>query len=65
MPAEVLAFWQDFFQRLSRSPSWRKNIEDNMLEDGLLLGAELAKYLDAFPDQIRGILKDAGVKTVR
>jgi putative tricarboxylic transport membrane protein len=65
MPAEALAFWQDFFQRLSRSPLWRKNIEDNMFEDGLLMGTELNKYLETFPDQIRGILRDAGVKMAR
>ena len=56
---------QDFFRRLTRTPSWQKYIEDNQFEDGYQNAAELAKFYDEFTDRMREILKDAGVKTVR
>src|SRR5436309_2330610 len=65
IPKENVEFWQDFFRRLTRTPSWRKYIEDNQFEDGYQNAAELAKFYDEFKDRMREILKDAGVKTVR
>ncbi len=65
IPKENVEFWQDFFRRLTRTPSWRKYIEDNQFEDGYQNAAELAKFYDEFTDRMREILKDAGVKTVR
>ena len=65
IPRENVEFWQDFFRRLTRTPSWRKYIEDNQFEDGYQNAADLAKFYDEFTDRMREILKDAGVKTVR
>src|SRR3989454_396386 len=65
IPRENVEFWQDFFRRLTRTPSWQKYIEDNQFEDGYQNAAELAKFYDEFTDRMREILKDAGVKTVR
>src|SRR5882762_5720095 len=65
IPKENVEFWQDFFRRLTRTPSWQKYIEDNQFEDGYQNAAELAKFYDEFTDRMREILKDAGVKTVR
>jgi putative tricarboxylic transport membrane protein len=65
IPKENVAYWEDLFRRLTRTASWRKYLQDNQFEDGFLGSAELARSLDNFTDQMRGILKDAGVKTVR
>jgi tripartite-type tricarboxylate transporter receptor subunit TctC len=65
IPKENVEFWQDFFRRLTRTPSWQKYIEDNQFEDGYQNAADLAKFYDEFTDRMREILKDAGVKTVR
>jgi putative tricarboxylic transport membrane protein len=65
MPAEAVAYWADFFARLSKSPGWRKYLEDQLFEDGFQRGPELAKFMEQFPGQIRQILTDAGVKTAR
>jgi putative tricarboxylic transport membrane protein len=65
IPKENVAFWEDFFRRLTRTPSWQKYIEDNQFEDGYQNAADLAKFYDEFTDRMREILKDAGVKTVR
>jgi putative tricarboxylic transport membrane protein len=62
---DVLAYWVEFFARMAQTPSWKKHLEDNLFEDGLMRGAELAKFMEQFPEQIRGILRDAGVKVVR
>jgi putative tricarboxylic transport membrane protein len=65
IPRDVVLFWEDFFGRMTQTPSWKKYLEDNLFEDGFLKGPELAKFVEQFPEQLRGILKDAGVKTVR
>ena len=65
MPPDVVAFWEDFFARMVRTPSWRKHLEDNLFEDGFQKGPELAKFMEQFPEQIRGILREAGVKIAR
>jgi putative tricarboxylic transport membrane protein len=65
MPPGAVAFWEDFFTRLAQAPSWRKYLADNLFEDGFQKGPELARFMDQFPEQIRGILRDAGVKVVR
>jgi putative tricarboxylic transport membrane protein len=65
IPKENVAYWQDLFRRLAATPSWKKYLEDNQFEDGYQDSADLAKFLDRFTDEMRDILKDAGVKTVR
>jgi putative tricarboxylic transport membrane protein len=65
MPREAVAYWEDFFARFVKTAGWRKYLEDNLFEDGFQRGPELARFMEQFPDQIRAILKDAGVKTVR
>ena len=65
IPKENVAFWEDFFRRLTRTPSWRKYIADNQFEDGYQNAAQLADFYDQFTVQMRDIFKDAGVKTVR
>jgi hypothetical protein len=65
IPKENVAFWEDFFRRLTRTPSWQKYIADNQFEDGYQNAAQLADFYDQFTVQMREIFKDAGVKTVR
>jgi putative tricarboxylic transport membrane protein len=60
MPPDAIAFWEDFFLRVSRTPSWKKYLADNLFEDGFQKGAELAQFMREFPEQVRGILRDAG-----
>lgn len=65
IPPEAVAYWEDFFSRLVQTPSWKKYLADNLFEDGFQKGAELAKFMQQFPEQIRSILVDAGVKVAR
>jgi putative tricarboxylic transport membrane protein len=65
MPADAVAFWEGFFERMARTPSWKKYLQDNLFEDGFQRGPELARFMGEFPRQIRSILVDAGVKPAR
>jgi len=65
MPKENVAYWEELFRKLTRSASWRKYLDDNQFEDGYQNAAELAKFYDDFTDRLRGVLHEAGVKTVR
>lgn len=63
--ADEVAYWEDVFRRLTQSASWKKFLQDNQFEDGYQNAAELTKFYDQFTGQMRGILKEAGVKVVR
>jgi putative tricarboxylic transport membrane protein len=65
IPRENVAYWEDVFLKLSRSESWRKYLQENQFEDGYQNAAELTKFYGEFTDRMRGILQEAGIKTVR
>jgi len=65
IPKENIAYWEDAFRKLAQTASWRKYLEDNQFEDGYQNAAELTKFYGEFTDRMRGILQEAGVKTVR
>jgi putative tricarboxylic transport membrane protein len=65
IPAQNVAYWENAFRRLTKTTSWRQFLERNQFEDGYQDAAELAKFYDEFTARMRGILQDAGIKTVR
>jgi putative tricarboxylic transport membrane protein len=65
VPRENVAYWEGVFRKLTQTESWKKFLADNQFEDGYQNGADLAKFYDEFTNQMRGILQEAGVKTVR
>ena len=64
-PKEVVAYWEDVFERLSKTPRWKKYLADNLMEDGFLRGQELGKFWDTETKLLRNVLKEAGVEVVR
>jgi putative tricarboxylic transport membrane protein len=64
LPKEVVAYWENLFQRFAQSPAWKKYLADNQFEDGYQNSADLAKFYDNFSKQLRQIFKEAGVKVV-
>ena len=69
MPAgvapDVVAYYEDLFQRLVKTATWRKYLEEQQFEDGFQKSGELEIFFDTFSEQMRGILLDAGIKVVR
>jgi putative tricarboxylic transport membrane protein len=65
IPAANVVYWEGVFKRLTQTESWKKFLADNQFEDGYQGAAELTKFYEQFSAQMRGILKEAGVKTVR
>ena len=65
VPADAVAYYEDLFARMIKTPSWKKYLEDNQFEDGFMRSAELTKFFDEFSGRMREILKDAGAKVVR
>ncbi|MFM9969191.1 MAG: tripartite tricarboxylate transporter substrate binding protein [Burkholderiales bacterium] len=64
IPRDNVAFWEDFFVRLTRSASWQKYVEDNQFENAYQNGAEQSKFLDGLAVRMRDILKETGTKVV-
>lgn len=65
IPKENVQYWEDLFRRLTRTAAWEQYLAKNQFQEGYQTSEELDKFLDVFTGQLRDILKDAGVKTVR
>ena len=65
IPKANVVYWEGVFRKLTQTGSWRKFLADNQFEDGYQNAAELTKFYDQFTGEMRGILEDAGIKTVR
>ncbi len=65
IPPANVAYWEGVFRKLTQTASWKKFLEDNQFEDGYQNAAELTKFYDEFSQEMRGILKEAGIKVVR
>lgn len=65
MPADALRFWEGFFGRLVKTKAWQDHLKANLFEDGFMTTAELQKFAREYPDQVREMLKAAGIKTHR
>jgi putative tricarboxylic transport membrane protein len=65
VPRDVVAYWEYLFARLVQTPVWKKYLEDNQFEDGFQKSAEVSQFIDRFAEQMRGILREAGVTVAR
>lgn len=58
-------YWENLFERLSKTDTWRKYLEENQVEDGFQKGADLARSAEEFIAQRREIFKEAGIPMYR
>ena len=65
MPREAVAYYEEFFGRLVKTAGWKKYLEENYFNDAFQNSAGFSKFIDNCADQVRPILKDAGVKVHR
>ena len=65
MPPGAAQYWADFFARLAKTPSWKKYVEENHVEDVFLRGAELSPFLEEQVGVMRSVLREAGVEVLR
>ena len=65
IPKENVVYWEGVFKKLTQTESWKKFLAENQFEDGYQNAAELTRFYDEFTNQMRSILQEAGVKTVR
>ena len=65
VPREVVEYWEQVFEKLTKTATWRRYLEENQIEDGFQKSAELAKSATAFIAQRREIFKLAGIQTYR
>ena len=65
MPAEAAAYWEDRFAKLHASPTWKKYLEENQLDNHFTNSAELGKLIKQIEDELRTQYQAAGVKVVR
>jgi putative tricarboxylic transport membrane protein len=64
-PNDASAYWERTFAKLKDTPSWKKYIADNQLEERYTSGAELKKSMADIEKQLREAYTEAGIKVVR
>ena len=62
---EVIEYWEDFFARLIKTPSWQKYVEENQVENVFLKSGDLTPFLDEQIQLMRSVLQLAGVPVTR
>ena len=62
---DVVEYWENVFERLSKTESWRRYLTDNQTEDAFTKSAQLAKDAEDFIAQRRVIYKEAGITMYR
>ena len=62
---DVVEYWENVFERLSKTDSWRRYLADNQTEDAFAKSAQLAKEAEEFIAQRRVIYKEAGIPMYR
>jgi len=61
MKAPEIAYWDATFEKLAKSPEWRKDTEQQFWNPSYLLSAAFAKQLEVEYEQTRVILTDLGL----
>ena len=65
MPPDAVAYYEDFFEKVTKTAGWQKFLTDNQLQGIYTKSAETKAFLDQYENQVRDILKEAGAKVVR
>ncbi|NLS07578.1 tripartite tricarboxylate transporter substrate binding protein [Rhizobium sp. P32RR-XVIII] len=65
MSKEAMAYYQDLFERASKSEGWKKYLRQMQLESAYMPAGELADFVKTYTSQIREILTSLDVKVVR
>jgi putative tricarboxylic transport membrane protein len=65
LPAAAVAYYETLFEKLSKSPSWKKVLADNLLEGAYLNSKGTTAFLHEYEKRMRGIITMAGIKLVR
>ena len=65
IPREAVEYWEKVFERMVKTDTWRRYLEENQVEDGFQKGAPLARSAEEFIAQRREIFKEAGIQTYR
>lgn len=65
MPAQAVAYYEDLMQRVTKTPTWDKYLDETKIEGAFLKGKENAIFLTQYETTLRSVLQAAGMKTVR
>ena len=65
MPAEAVAYYEDLFQRVSKTESFHKYTTDTNTEGAYLNSKDNAAFLKDYEKTLREVLTTAGIKLVR
>jgi len=65
IPADALSYWENLFERLTKTERWKKYVQENQQETYFLGSRDLALFLEEQTKLLRLVLNEAGVKVVR
>ena len=65
IPADAVSYWENLFERLTKTERWKKYVQENQQETYFLGSRDLALFLEEQTKLLRVVLNEAGVKVVR
>jgi putative tricarboxylic transport membrane protein len=65
LPADAVAYYETLFEKMSKTPTWQKLLNDNLLESAYLDSKGTVAFLHENEKTMRKIITMAGIKLVR
>ena len=59
--AEVVDYWVQVFEKMRKTPEWKKYLDDNLLEDGWLAKGDFLKDADNDYKTVKSIMDELGM----
>jgi putative tricarboxylic transport membrane protein len=65
LPADVVSYYETLLEKMSKTATWKKLLDDNLLESAYLNSKETTAFLQENETTMRKIITMAGIKLVR
>ncbi len=65
LPADAVAYYETLLEKMSKSPTWKKLLDDNLLEGAYLNSKDTIAFLHENEKVMREIITLAGIKLIR
>lgn len=65
MSKEAVAYYQALIEKTMQTPTWKKYVLDNALDNQFMTSDKLGPFLKEYQDRMRTVLKSAGIDVIR
>lgn len=65
MSKDAVTFYQNLFAKMIQTPTWKKYVSDNQLQEQFMPAEQLGPFLVKYAAEMKAIISGAGIETAR